>query len=211
MLGSPPAVDERLEAGQIGLHHLLVAVDREDEGHVDAAPFRDHLPDGGMPALVPGILTSRFGRSIRSCRSRAAGSSRRCPWRGSGRPRSRRSRRLRRSRRGAGANSSRASLDVLYDEVPVRVEHVAVMGPDRLGELLVVVGALLDRLGHDRRIGCEPPDALGDELAQAAAGQVGPLQVVDPRALARPCCRDRSVSSSTLVLLVVRCVVVASR
>ena len=36
-----------LEAGEVGLHHLGVAVEAEDERDVDAAALGDHRPDRG--------------------------------------------------------------------------------------------------------------------------------------------------------------------
>ena len=42
-----PRGGQRLEAGEVGLDDLVVAVDAEDERHVDAAALADHLPDGG--------------------------------------------------------------------------------------------------------------------------------------------------------------------
>jgi hypothetical protein len=50
-----------LEAVDVRLHHLLVAVEAEDERDVDVATLGDHLLDGGQPLLGAGDLHHQVG------------------------------------------------------------------------------------------------------------------------------------------------------
>ena len=68
----PAGAGQGLQTGQIGLDHLVVSGDAEDERDIDAAALTDHLADRGHALGVAGILTRTLGRLIRSCSDRAA-------------------------------------------------------------------------------------------------------------------------------------------
>ena len=63
--------DPSLEAAQVGLDHLLVAFDGEEQRDVDVDPGGGQLLDGATPAAVAGTLIRTFGRSRRRQRSSA--------------------------------------------------------------------------------------------------------------------------------------------
>ena len=55
--------DEPLEAADVGLGDLFVALQREDQRDVDRAPLAITSSIAARPGFVAGILTIRFGRS----------------------------------------------------------------------------------------------------------------------------------------------------
>ena len=181
--GVASAGHELLEARQVGLDDLAVALEREDQGHVDAAALGDHGGDRRQPFLGGWDLHEQIrlvdaAVQVTSGRDRAVG----VVGESAARPRSTRSRRRRRSRRTPPLSTPRASFDVGDHEVPVRLLDGRAAAQGRR-ELLVVVGAAGDRLRHDRGVRREAAYALSDELGEMARGQVRPLQVVEPGAL----------------------------
>ena len=75
------------------------------------------------------------------------------------------------------------SVDVLDDEGPVVVlDRTARV--DEFAELVVVVARSLDRLLEDGRVRGEPADAAVAQHGEFARGEVPPLEVVEPGALA---------------------------
>ena len=74
------------------------------------------------------------------------------------------------------------AVDVCEHQRPVVVDDRVVAAGQR-AELVVVVGRALDRLLEDRRVAGEAADALVDEVAELARGDVAALEVVEPRAL----------------------------
>ena len=57
-----PRLEPPRQAAQVGVHHLGVALEREDERDVDVDPGGDALLDGREALLGPGIFTIRLGR-----------------------------------------------------------------------------------------------------------------------------------------------------
>jgi hypothetical protein len=53
------------ESAEVGVDHLLVALDREEQRDVDVDAAAGELLDRGSPAAVPGTLIITFGRSRR--------------------------------------------------------------------------------------------------------------------------------------------------
>ncbi len=173
---------EAFEAGEVGVHDLLVAVETEDQGDVDVAPLGDHLLDCGK-----GFNGSRdLDHQVRPIDPLMKGP-RRCF--------------------GSGSIVGEAGVHLDADiavEAPAVVEqwgeHVegtvdvgeyqcpVVIGDrttvaHQLAELIVVVGGALDRLLEDGGIAGETTDPVADLLLELTAGEIAALQVVEPRAL----------------------------
>ena len=179
--GVAAAGDEFLEAGNVGLHHVGVAVKVEDQGDVDVAAFGDHPLDRGQ-ALDGGGDLHHEVREGDPLVERAGGGGRAlgvvreagCDFEGDEAVAAVRSVIYR-------AHDAERVGDVGYDEFPIG----GLDGPraQQHRKLLVVVGGALDGLLEDRGVRGDAPHALADEALQFPAGKVGTLEVVDPGAL----------------------------
>ena len=173
---------ELLKSREVGLDDFTVTLEGEDQGHVDAAAFGYQGLDCSE-ALVGGrdldqqvrlvdALVELAGRLDRA--GGVVGEERRDLYRDEA------------VTAGAGvehgSKDSERPGDICDHQVPVGLLHALAL---RQGgrELLVVVVARGDRLGHDGRVRGEPSHSGGDELGQAAGGQIGALQIVEPGAL----------------------------
>ena len=171
-----------LESGEVGLHDLLVALEREDQRDVDVAALGDH-PVDGRDALGRGRDLHEqvgLGDALVEHAGRLDGGLRV-------------TRQVGRHLDGDEAVVSAALVvhrpeyaegvaDVVDDHVPVGVLDVLVPVDER-AELRVVVGATLDGLLEDRGVRRHPPDPVAHLPGQLAAREVPALEVVEPRTL----------------------------
>jgi hypothetical protein len=195
-LGIDPADEERGDRGQVGqvvpggpgalhaveegVHHLAVALQREDQRDVDADAFGETLRDRGdarrgrgnldeevRPVDEPPQLTGLGDRALGLVRQ-------------------------------SGVHLDRHPSVDAVGRVVDRAEHVA--GPadvrrgdhahglfdvdtahPQIAQLTVVELAAADRLLEDRRVGRRPDDVLvPDEVGQVSGGQASSAHVVEP-------------------------------
>ena len=171
------------EPAEIGLDHLRVAVEAENQRDVDAASLGDHLLDRRQTFLGARDLDHQVAPvdplvEVTRC-GLAAGAV-------------------------VGEAGRDLDADVAVDAVRVVVhlrEHVAgavdVVDHHRpehvvdrrasgteFGELLVVVAGVLDRLLEDRRVRGQPAHPTVTDRDESARGDVVTLEVVEPGALA---------------------------
>ena len=183
---SPPASARRCDAADVGLGDLAVALEREDQRHVDRDAGGDRLLDRRQARQRRGDLDEEV-RAVDE-RVQALGLGDRgvaCRGRGSGRPRARPSRRARSRphrpsgrggcRRPPGCRRRRAARKISFGS-RLRLEHLA--------QLLVVGVALGDRALEDGRVGRDAVDALVDERLELAVLDEAAREEVDPDALA---------------------------
>ncbi len=163
---------------EVGVHHLVVAVEPEDQRDVDADAVGEHAVIAARPSSVAGILMNRFGRSTSAHRSLADAivASLSCArW---GRPRSRRGRRRRRWPRRARARRRRCGRRG-GDREDRLVDVLAGGGEAR--DLVVVPLARRQRGREDRRVRRHPDDvAVLDEFGEVAGLEALARQVVEP-------------------------------
>ena len=173
----------RLEAGQVGLHHVVVAVEPEDQRHVDAAALADERADrlhalGRRRHLHEQV---RLGDAVVQLAGRGDGAV--AVVRQIGRHLQRHepvdavALVVHRPQHGQRA------LDVGHRQRPVEVVDRGAAGR-QVRELLVVRGALLHRLLEDGGVRGDAPDPALDPAGQLAAGQPAAPEVVEPGALA---------------------------
>ena len=182
---STPCLLGLLQAGQVGIHHLAVAVDGEDQRDVDADALSEVASViEGSPASVAGILIITFGRSTSHHSAWASAEVLSVSWR-----------------------DPRVDLDgdpavLAVGGVVGRAQHVAgpadVEGgeqPDRLLQRHAANGQVMDLLGvgrvalgrafqgllEDRRVAGHADHMLVvDQLLQVAGDQAVPADVVQP-------------------------------
>jgi hypothetical protein len=178
------AVDEPAQAAQVGLGDLAVALEREDQRHVDRDAGRDRLLDrrqalgrGGdldeevgpvdQPVQAPGLLDRGLGL-VREVRVDLEGDP---------------------AVAAAALVVDAAQLvaggaDVVAREREEDLLRVGLAARDQLAELVVVGVALGDGALEDGGVGGDALDALVDQRAEVAVLHEGAREVVDPRALA---------------------------
>ncbi len=174
---------EPFQPCEIGLHHLAVAIEAEDQGHVDGASLGDHLLDRRQTLLrardldhqiAPiDLLVEVSGSSLGT--GAVVGETRIDFHADVPVDAARLVVHLRKDVAGA--------MDVADHQRPVVVDDRSIEGT-HLGELLVVVARPLDRLLEDRGIRGQPPYAAVAQRHELTRGDVAALQVVEPGALA---------------------------
>ena len=176
---SPLAV-QRLEAGQVRVDHLGVAVDREDQRHVDVVALRDLVPDRGHAFLRGGDLDHHI-------RPAAPLAQVLCPLDGLARVVGDR-------RRDLDANESVLALRSVVDR-PERVgggldvldhqppQHLGRLlpGPHQLDHRLVVVGRAADGFFEDGRVGGDPGQAFIAQAPELTRADQLAADVVQPQ------------------------------
>ncbi len=169
-----------LETAQEGVHDASVALDAEDERDVDADPLGQHLGDRGQPGEGGRDLDERVGPVDQPPERAGLGDGGR---RVVGQPRVDLDRHAT-VRPAAGV--VRRAHDVAGPAHVVRRQRTdgLLHGDLALGQVSDLVGvglAVGERLLEDRRVRRDADDpAVGHHLGQAAAGQPGPAQVVEP-------------------------------
>jgi hypothetical protein len=177
---APPG--QHLQPGQVGLDHLVVPAQREDQRDIDAPPFADHRLDGRYAFGSGRDLDEEVWRGdslVQGARSRDGGLG------VSGELR----RHLDRHEpvgTAAGVESasqhSECLRNVVEDEIPVRVRRRPSCRGERRELSVVGIGAF-DRLSEDRWVCGHTAHTVVDEPRQCAIAQVRAGQIVQPRAL----------------------------
>ena len=177
-----PGAASGFERAQIGLSHLLIVLERKQEGDVDVDPVGQQALDRGPSFtrawhLDHDVRTGHGGPQATGFRDRA------------GRVARERGRHLERDEPVSAlrcvvdrAKRVRSSADVFHGE---QVEDLTV-GPGRSGdsgERLVVVGASADGVLEDRWVGCHAAQPVVDQPLELPGRQHPASQVVEPDAL----------------------------
>ena len=159
------ALDEPLEAADVGLGDRAVALEREDQRHVDGDAARDRLLDRRQALERGGDLHEQV-RAVDELVTAASPprSCPRCRGRGSGRPRARPSRRCRPSWTGS-STSQAAWMSRTASARKISFGSLSVC--EHLAELLVVGVALGDRALEDGGVRGDAVDALVDQRRRA--------------------------------------------
>ena len=197
-LVGPARLHQGLEAAQVGLHDVVVAVDPEDQRDVDALALTDERADGRDALLGRRHLHEQVGLVDRVVQmtGRLDGGVRVV---------------------GLGGGDLEGDVAVLavtvvvertqhgqrVDDVggghlPVRALHGVVL--HQLAELFVIGVLAADGVGEDGRIRGDATHAELDQLGQLTALEPVAPQVVQPRALATDRRRDPGVGSSVVSL-----------
>ncbi|MPM31910.1 hypothetical protein SDC9_78467 [bioreactor metagenome] len=169
-----------LEPGHVGVHHLLVAGDREDQRHVDADALGDRRgdrrqPGGGRRDLDQHVLAIDEGVQLLRL-----GDGRIGPVRQAGI-----------DLEGDAAVEALGGGVQVGEEVAGGADVVGGGDPDHtldvlaggleLGDLVGIVLTSGHRAGEDRRVAGDAADrVLVDQVLQVAGGEPGPGEVVQP-------------------------------
>ena len=174
-----PGVAGSLEAGQVGVHDLLVADLAEDQGDVDADALGDGVGDRRQTLLGGGDLDQDVGAVDRAPEGAGRGDGA-LGVVGQGRLDLDRDPAVGALLAGERCEDVARVADVLGGELEDDpVDGLALV--DELGDLLVVAFAVGDRGGEDRRVGGHADHGLGlDELGQVAGLDALAGQVVEP-------------------------------
>jgi hypothetical protein len=176
------AVDEALDAADVGLHHLAVALQREDQRHVDRDAGGDRVLDR-LQALDRGRdLDEEVGAVDELMEADGLGLGLLGVVREVGVDLERDPAVLAVALVPDGAQDVAGIPDVVLGELPEDLGRI-VVGGAQLADLVVIGVAFGDRALEDRGIGRHTHDALLDQSLEVAVLHEAPRQEVDPDAL----------------------------